>query len=202
MKTFLSVCILFAVVLLTTSCSKTENRADSSITSEAAPSTESSRLPTTTFPTTMAPTAVTLDIVRAVRTGLGPESENNRIQSVIHSRQELDEYLEKNEAAFEFRTNTNLQNILDTDFKASYFDNHMLILLRVKEGSGSIRHKITGIHYANKTLEIKLQRRAPNVQTDDLADWHIFVGIEKLQDIDFVQVTTTTETINVTTTGF
>ena len=198
MKTFLSVCILFAFVLLTTSCSKTENRADSSTTSEAASSTESSRLPTTT-----APTAVPIDIERAVRTSLGPRSQNNQIDSVVlHSRQELDEYLEKNEAAFLFRTNTSLQNILSADFKSPYFDNHMLIVLRVEESSGSIRHKITDIHYANKTLEIKLQRRVPNVQTDDLADWHIFVGIEKLPNIDSVQVTTTTETIDVTTTGF
>lgn len=56
-----------------------------------------------------------------------------------------------------------------------YFSAHDLYLLVLEEGSGSVRHEITGISNGVVTLK----RHVPEVVTDDMAEWHIFIEVNK-----------------------
>lgn len=60
-----------------------------------------------------------------------------------------------------------------------FFEDHVLAVVYILEGSGSNRHSIGDISYENDILSIPVKRIVPEIGTTDMADWFIFISIDK-----------------------
>ena len=66
----------------------------------------------------------------------------------------------------------------------AYFERQNLVLIVLQEGSGSIRHEITDVRrhsMENGALDgwdITIDVKAPEVVTDDMAQWHLFLEVQ------------------------
>ena len=62
----------------------------------------------------------------------------------------------------------------------AFFARRDLIILVLEEGSGSVRHEIQGVrpYYDNSWL-LTGRRIVPEIGTDDMAQWHILIEIDK-----------------------
>ena len=66
----------------------------------------------------------------------------------------------------------------------AYFERQNLVLIILEEGSGSIRHKITDVrrrwdeYVASHGWNITIKTMAPEVVTDDMAEWHLFLEVQ------------------------
>lgn len=103
--------------------------------------------------------------------------------TVIRSRAELDAYYEANKNLYNLeRRDGSIAGFLNAcdKYDEVYFESQDLILVLLEEGSGSVRHEVTGVRQdpvsGNWTITIK--RRIPEIGTSDMAEWHIFVEIQ------------------------
>ena len=70
------------------------------------------------------------------------------------------------------------------NYDDAFFEKNDLLFVVLEEGSGSIRHEVTGVkvlpakdnHYA---LQPEIDRITPECGTDDMAEWHIMIEIGK-----------------------
>ena len=62
-----------------------------------------------------------------------------------------------------------------TRYNNDFFKKNFLVVLRMCEYSGSIRHRVESVGY---NAEIKIMLIKPNVHTDDIAGWFIFIEME------------------------
>ncbi|MBE6763765.1 MAG: hypothetical protein E7553_05350 [Ruminococcaceae bacterium] len=60
-------------------------------------------------------------------------------------------------------------------YDKAFFDDHCLILILLQEASGSIRHKVTAVQQTADNVTVSISPIVPEVGTDDMAQWHIFV---------------------------
>lgn len=66
----------------------------------------------------------------------------------------------------------------------AYFERQNLVLIVLQEGSGSIRHEITDVRRhrledgASDGWAITIDSKAPEVVTDDMAQWHLFLEVQ------------------------
>ena len=100
---------------------------------------------------------------------------------VIRSKQELTDYYEENKQIFGYG-----REFLNTCDKYSdeYFENQVLILVLVEHGSGSVSDRVTNVVLtADGQMDISIQTYIPEVCTDDMAEWHIFIEPEAGIDI-------------------
>lgn len=102
------------------------------------------------------------------------------VVTVIRSRQELEKYYEANSVNFSLDgAFTELMKAYDE----AYFEAKDLILVLLEENSGSVRHEITGfkpLHNGEGDWQITCKRKVPEIGTTDMAQWHIFVEVEKV----------------------
>lgn len=100
---------------------------------------------------------------------------------VIRSREELDAFTEKWGGSFDLGHRERVY--ADTSigfadavqgFDGEWFGTHELLIALIREGSGSVRHEVTGV---NRGL-IGIRRIIPEVGTDDMAYWMIVTGVE------------------------
>ena len=109
---------------------------------------------------------------------------------VIHSVEELNTYYEANKGLYDLERKEKVYSdttigFLDAcdKYDAAYFEEQILILVLLEEGSGSIRHEVTGVETTETSgkqeLLIHIERKVPESGTDDMAEWHIFVEPEK-----------------------
>ena len=75
---------------------------------------------------------------------------------------------------------------LDADFVAGldryneeFFTEGSLIILYLEEGSGSIRHNVSGLRIQKNKLSVTVTSKIPEVYTDDMAYWAILMPISK-----------------------
>ena len=59
----------------------------------------------------------------------------------------------------------------------AYFDENYLVILRLMEGSGSVRHTVERIE---ENGDIIISRTRPEIGTADMAEWHILIGISRV----------------------
>lgn len=65
-------------------------------------------------------------------------------------------------------------------YDEAFFENNFLVFVLLEEGSGSIRHEVRGVQQtADKNLSISVDRRVPEVGTDDMAQWHIILEFSR-----------------------
>ncbi len=113
------------------------------------------------------------------------------VVTLIKSRNELFDYYNKNKDKYslgDFSVDDKLSFVGPWErYDEQYFENNMLVLVLLEEGSGSIRHSVNSVY---KVIEgettraiVDIQRKVPEACTDDMAEWHIFVEIPKLEKI-------------------
>lgn len=121
------------------------------------------------------------------------------IVKIIRSEKELEEYYYENCETYRFdrgRDDIIAFYVADNKYDEKYFENQILILVLVEEGSGSIRHAVTELKTVTLNGESKTQitinRLIPTACTADMEMWHIFiepeagVEIESEEDIEII----------------
>lgn len=117
------------------------------------------------------------------------------IATVIGSRAELDDYYKKNKDRFTFDDaygDDCTVSFRDAcgKYDDAFFASHDIILVAIQEGSGSIRHRLTGVTAADGGLRIDIQSVCPYLCSADMAQWHLFVEVDKgiAPDADGIRV--------------
>ncbi len=59
-----------------------------------------------------------------------------------------------------------------------FFDRHSLLIVRLTEGSGSIRHRVDKVDYSLGVLYVNIARLVPEIGTCDMAQWDILITID------------------------
>ncbi len=103
---------------------------------------------------------------------------------IIKTGKQLDEYYE------EFKDDFYLERVdkvysdttigfLDAcdKYTDEFFNENHLVFVRLREGSGSISHAVTRLTYNENNLDVRIARHSPEVQTCDMAEWHIILEI-------------------------
>lgn len=82
-----------------------------------------------------------------------------------------------------YRTVEDLRAIDTIDFGEKYneefFKTKALIVIEVQEGSGSVRHEVSKVVKNGDIITVGIKRIAPEFGTADMAEWAIFVEIDK-----------------------
>ncbi len=120
-----------------------------------------------------------------------PYCEDNDWPSVkvIRSVEELQQYYEDNKGVYDLERKEKVYadttiGFLDAcdQYDADYFAKQCLVMVILEEGSGSIRHEVSAVESTEVNgkdgLIIKIDRKVPEVCTDDMAEWHILVETE------------------------
>lgn len=107
---------------------------------------------------------------------------------IITSFDELKSYYEDNKEIYDLEhrgtvysdTTIGFADILDT-YNEEWFRDRVLIMTVKNEPSGSITHGIFNVTKSPKSgdIAVKIYRAVPNQGTDDMACWHILVGIPR-----------------------
>ena len=119
--------------------------------------------------------------------------------TVIRSTDELHDYYEAHKEAFDLERREDSTSDYDLGFldvcdkyDAAYFEDRILLLVRIGTGSGSHRFRVTDVLVSEDgTLTADIATLVPAVGTCDMAGWHIFIeppsGINVL-DEEHVQI--------------
>ena len=95
-------------------------------------------------------------------------------------------YLERREQIFS-DTTIGFLDACDR-YDEDYFKDQILILVLLEEGSGSIRHEVSGLSLTERKgeriLHISIQSIVPEVGTDDMAQWHLMIEPEEGLDVE------------------
>ena len=126
-----------------------------------------------------------------IRTNGGSENTSYPYHVVINSREELDAYYETNKELFDLERKEKVYSdttigFLDAcdKYDDTYFERQNLVLIVLEEGSGSVRHEITDVRNrwdengASLGWNITINRIVPDVATDDMAQWHLFLEVQ------------------------
>ena len=128
--------------------------------------------------------------VQYIRTGGYHEGDQYPRAVLIRSLQELNAYIEANGDRY-YLAQSGFQGACGK-YDEAYFERGYLVCVLVEEGSGSIRHEVTGSTISSDgTLAIHIQRKVPEVGTCDMAQWHIILEMSKevkVKDSGSVQV--------------
>ncbi len=114
--------------------------------------------------------------IQYIRTNLMVDVNSFPSYVEIKSKQDLINYYENNKEKYEFDMSFKQATDLYQD---DFFEKSNIILLLLREGSGSIRHKINDVTVKDSILNIEVKRIIPECGTDDMAEWHIFIPLDK-----------------------
>ena len=109
------------------------------------------------------------------------------IVEIIRSVDELNAYYNENKDKYSLGRREKVYSdetigFLDAcdKYDAKYFDEQILVLVLLREGSGSIRHNVKNVKFGSDgKLYVSIERNVPETGTDDMAGWHIFIEPEK-----------------------
>lgn len=111
---------------------------------------------------------------------------------IIRSVRELTAYYEANKEEYDLERKDNAYSDMTAGFldacdryDGAYFEDHILIMVLLEEGSGSVRHKVQSVHMsAGGRCCVYIDRVVPEVGTDDMAEWHILIEPEAGVEIE------------------
>jgi hypothetical protein len=141
-------------------------------------------------PTPSVPDPDTSLNVQYIRTEFFPFAEYpNPTITIVSSKEDLEQYYEKHKQRG-WDLDGNLvpdYNFLDAIEKYSddYFAENYLVIVRIVEGSGSIRHKMEKI---NENGDIVINRLLPECGTCDMAAWSILIELNNNFEAEQFQV--------------
>lgn len=126
-----------------------------------------------------------------IRTNGYSEGRSYPYHVVIDSKEELEAYYEANKGTFDLERREKVYSdstigFLDAcdKYDDAYFERQNLVLIILEEGSGSIRHKITDVRRNwdengfSDGWAITIKSKSPEVVTDDMAEWHLFLEVQ------------------------
>ena len=132
-----------------------------------------------------------------IRTNGYSEDRSYPYHVVIDSKEELEAYYEANKDLYDLERKEKVYSdttigFLDAcdKYDNAYFERQNLVLIILEEGSGSIRHKITDVRRrrdengASLGWNITIKTMAPEVVTDDMAEWHLFLEVQMYNVIE------------------
>lgn len=113
------------------------------------------------------------------------------IVKIIRSKEELDKYYNVYKYSYFLESRKPMYHdetigFLDAakEYNDAYFENKILVMVLLEEGSGSIRHKVDSIEYSSDgKMNINILRIIPEIGTDDMAEWHILIEPEMNTEI-------------------
>ncbi|MBQ7298255.1 MAG: hypothetical protein IJW77_00255, partial [Clostridia bacterium] len=73
------------------------------------------------------------------------------------------------------------------EYDTAFFENNVLAVVYLEEGSGSIAHEVTKVRRVGETIEIHIRREIPEVGTCDMAYWTVAVAISR-EDWDGAEI--------------
>lgn len=122
-----------------------------------------------------------------IRTNGGKENVEYPFCVIIRSKEELNRYYEEYKDIYDLERRETVYadssiGFLDAcdQYDDAFFAQRDLIILVLEEGSGSVRHEIQGIRpYYDNSWQLIGRRIVPEVCTDDMAQWHILIEIDK-----------------------
>lgn len=105
---------------------------------------------------------------------------------IISSKDELENYYTKNNTAYflerveKVYSDTTIGFLNEADkYDDEFFEKNSLIFVITENGSGSIRHKVNAVETSDTRTVITLKNTIPEICTDDMANWHIFISVAK-----------------------
>lgn len=109
------------------------------------------------------------------------------IVKIIRSVNELNSYYNENKEKYSLErredpASDSTIGFLDAcdKYDAAYFEDQILVMVLLEEGSGSIRHNVDNVKTGSDgKLYVSIRRDVPEVGTDDMAEWHILIEPEK-----------------------
>lgn len=109
------------------------------------------------------------------------------VVKIIHSVDELNAYYNANKDKYNLERRSNPASdstigFLDAcdKYDAAYFEDQILVMVLLEEGSGSIRHHVDNVKTGSDgKLYVSIRRDVPEAGTDDMAEWHILIEPEK-----------------------
>ncbi len=111
--------------------------------------------------------------------------------TVITSKDELDKYYNANKDLYfldhvdKVYSDTTIGFIDACEkYDDEYFEDNILILVLLEEGSGSIRHEVKAVKAYNGNVEIDIDVHCPEICTEDMAEWHIMIEVGKDSGIE------------------
>ena len=63
------------------------------------------------------------------------------------------------------------------EYDEAFFESHTLLIVRLMETSGSIRHNVTQVINDGIKLVVSIDRKLPGIGTMDMAAWHILIEL-------------------------
>lgn len=126
--------------------------------------------------------------------------------AVIRSKDELDRYYSSYRTVYDFERRSapasdSTIGFLDQADKYTdeWFENNDLVLILLEEGSGSVRHEVRSVvKEADGSYTVSVVKLCPEVRTDDMAEWHIFLEMTgcKINPLAVVNIECTSETVD------
>ena len=113
--------------------------------------------------------------VRTYYTGRNSGSPKKKI---FTSRAELDSYVNEYKEKTGNMIGLDMTETLEeavAGYDDNWFNSHKLVMVILEEGSGSIGHEVVQVG----GLDITIKRLVPQVGTCDMAEWHIFIELDK-----------------------
>ncbi len=126
-----------------------------------------------------------------IRTDGYHEDVHYPIVKIIRSVDELNAYYEANKDKYslERRSGTiysdSTTGFLDAcdKYDEEYFEDQILLMVLLEEGSGSIRHEVKRVGVDAGKLVVEIDTIVPEVGTCDMAEWHILIEPEAGVDV-------------------
>jgi hypothetical protein len=117
-----------------------------------------------------------------IRTDGYIDSREYPIATLITSEDELADYIERYKDDY-YLDEPRGENSSFTDavakYDGTYFENYVLVLALLEEGSGSVRHEVVSVDVEDEAIMVEIKRIVPEVGTADMAEWHIVVEVPK-----------------------
>ena len=106
---------------------------------------------------------------------------------IIDSLQELKDYYNTWHEVFDLERKEKVYSdttigFLDAcdQYDETFFEKNYLIFVLLEEGSGSIHHEVRSVKQTeDKKISISIDRKVPEVGTDDMAEWHIILELSR-----------------------
>lgn len=108
------------------------------------------------------------------------------VVKIIRSVRELNAYCEANKGEYDLARRDHVSSDMTIGFPdacgkydGAYFEDHILIMVLLEEGSGSVRHKVQSVQMSDDgQCRIWIDRIVPEAGTCDMAEWHILIEPE------------------------
>ena len=131
-----------------------------------------------------------------VRTEGGREGVEFPNVILIHSVEELEQYIEENRAYFDLESTNSLTGDSEPGFMdfcifydEAFFEKQYLVMILVEESSDAMCHKVNHVGISGDgLLYINLQTVMPEEEWDYVAQqWHILIELEKEYDVKYAE---------------